>query len=468
MGFGAAQWKVIIGGGGSKIADGSELLLLGSVTRVVAGEWHLDMWQRGIVVSVVFFGVLVGNLASGVIGDKLGRRLPILLSYVGICVFSLLSVVSNGFYSIACIRFFVGISFGVSGPAFNTLCGEMTPSSHRLQANAWGQLLFSFGELYSAFLIWMQDPYMIDLSWRWLICLGAIPSLVFLMLSMFMLTESPSFLMVSGRHQEAQDVLLEMRSANNALHVDVTLPDQALTVGPVRRPSVTIREKLGIVFGRHLAYSTLVVCVSVFTLNFLFYGGLYAFPQVLPDLKLHVSPAVNLMIGAMVEFPGFFVGVLVGNRLSRKMCMLMYLLAVLTSTLTFGYAGMGILGSGLEKGLEMLVQFGLVGYKVFTAVGYLLVYVYAAEIYPTVARTTGGALCIAFGRLGGMVAPTIYENLFYATESHAAFFNFTAGLCAVNAMLVLFLPYETSNRVLQDHLPESVPILGDGKALHTC
>merc|ERR1719198_1256782 len=197
---------------------------------------------------------------------------------------------------------------------------------------------------------------MIDLSWRWLICLGAIPSLVFLMLSMFMLTESPSFLMVSGRHQEAQDVLLEMRSANNALHVDVTLPDQALTVGPVRRPSVTIREKLGIVFGRHLAYSTLVVCVSVFTLNFLFYGGLYAFPQVLPDLKLHVSPAVNLMVGAIVELPGYFVGVMVGNYLSRKTCMLMYLLIVLTSTLTFSLAGMSIMNTNLQSWLEMMVQ----------------------------------------------------------------------------------------------------------------
>lgn len=458
MGFGYAQWKVLLGGGGSKLADGSELLLLGSVTRAVAGEWNLDMWQRGIVVSVVFLGVLVGNLMSGVIGDKMGRRLPIIVSYIGICLFSLLSVLASGFLSITCIRFCVGVSFGISGPAFNTLCGEMTPSDNRLKMNALGQLFFAGGEFYSAWLVWMQDPYMMDLNWRYLICLGTVPSFVFLIVAILVLNESPSFLMVNGRRDEAQRVLQDLRNSNGALDVDIDLADPALSTSSEQRPSVSIRDKLGIVLGRHLLYTTMVVCVSVFTLNFVFYGGLYAFPRVLPDLKLHVSPAINLMIGASVEMIGFVGGSIVCNYLSRKTSMLMYLLVVLTSTLTFSFAGLRIMNTSLERHLEFMVQCGLLGNKIFTAVGFLVVYVYAAEIYPTVARTTGGALCIAFGRLGSIVAPTAFENLAFLTENHAAYFNLTAGLCAVNAMLVLFLPYETQGLVLQDHFDEQQPI----------
>merc|ERR1719504_167036 len=93
------------------------------------------------------------------------------------------------------------------------------------------------------------------------------------------------------------------------MDVEVDLADTSLSMRSGRRPSFSIPEKLGIVLGRHLLYSTIVVCVSVFTLNFLFYGGLYAFPQIIPQMKLSVSPCVNLMLGAMVELPGCAIAV---------------------------------------------------------------------------------------------------------------------------------------------------------------
>jgi len=460
IGVGFGQAKVLVAGGGVWLADGSELLLLSSVTHAVAHEWHLDVWQRGFVISIVFFGVLIGNLTSGVLGDIMGRRFPMILSYIGICFFSVLSVMATGFYSISGIRFFVGISFGVAQPSFNALLGEITPSKNRLQMNAYAQLLFSFGELYSACLIWWQDPYMEELNWRWLICMGAIPSFIFLVLAVFMLEESPSFLLVNGRRDEAQGVLERLRASNGAMDVDVHLPVAPDDTEPPRRPSITMKEKLKIVFGRHLLYTTMVVCVSVFTLNFLFYGGLYAFPQVLPGMKLSMSPAVNLMLGAMVEVPGFALAIVLGNYLPRKSIMLLYLFGVIISTMTFSFAGSRIINPLLQDHWthEMLLQAGLVGHKVFTSVGFLVVYVYAVEIYPTVVRATGGALCIAAGRLGSMVAPTIYENLAVATGGHAVFFITTAGLCAVNAIFVLFLPYETKGLVLQDFLEEQEPI----------
>lgn len=465
MGFGLAQWKVLLAVGGSKLADGAELLLLGSVTKAVSGEWNLDMWQRGIVVSVVFFGVLVGNLMSGFLGDQMGRRLPVLLSYIGIGVFSLMSMVATGFASISFTRFLVGISFGVSGPACNTLCAETAPSKFRLKMNAFMMVFFTGGELYSAFLVWIQDPYMVHLNWRWLVCMGSIPAFVFLGFALCVLHESPSFLMVQGRFEEAQSVLEDFRSSNGAsdVHIDVAKNAEEVCESACetpRTPRTSFREKLAIVFGRHLLYTTLVVCASVFTLNFLFYGGLYALPQVLPEMKLHVSPSVNLMIGAIVELPGYLMAVTFGEYFSRKNAMLLYLLAAIMSTLTFSMAGMELLNDSTPKSFEILVQMGLVGNKMFTSIGFLVVYCYSTEVYPTVVRTTGGALCLAFGRMGAIVAPTVFEHLLFMTGSYAAFFNLTAGLCAINAMMVLFLPFETQGCVLQDHLEEQQPFAG--------
>jgi putative MFS transporter len=458
MGFGLAQWKVLLAVGGSKLADGAELLLLGSVTKAVSGEWDLDMWQRGIVVSVVFFGVLIGNLMSGFLGDQMGRRLPVILSYIGIGAFSLVSMAATGFATISFTRFLVGVSFGISGPACNTLCAETAPSRFRLKMNAYCMIFFSGGELYSAILVWTQDPYMVQLNWRWLVCMGAIPSFIFLGFALLVLHESPSFLMVQGKFEEAEKVLEDFKRSNGARDVHIDLAKNVEQVCESPRSFDSFLQKLGIVFGRHLLYTTLVVCASVFTLNFLFYGGLYALPQVLPQMKLHVSPSINLMIGAVAELPGYMLAVTFGDFFSRKNAMLLYLLAAIMSTLTFSMASMQMLNATPIHNYEVLVQMGLVGNKVFTAVGFLVVYCYSTEVYPTVVRTTGGAFCLAFGRMGAIIAPTVFEHLLFTTGSYAAFFNLTAGLCAINAMMVLFLPFETQGCVLQDHLEEQQPL----------
>merc|ERR1719199_1726418 len=91
LGFGAAQARAAFLGGGVWLADGAELLLISSVTAAVADEWGFSALQRGAVVSIVFVGILAGNLFSGPVGDNFGRRQVILWSYTGIFVFSIVS-----------------------------------------------------------------------------------------------------------------------------------------------------------------------------------------------------------------------------------------------------------------------------------------------------------------------------------------------------------------------------------------
>lgn len=435
------------------MADGAEVLLITSITQAVDDEWNLRRWERGMIVSVVFLGVLFGNLMSGVAGDMLGRKWPLIGSYFGLLTFSLLSIMSTGPMTLCCTRFFVGISFGLGQPAFNSFINEITPSKGRMTINSWAQVLFAAGELYSCALIWFQDPYMIDLKWRWLIALGAIPSAVFLVLSLFMLPESPSFLAVNGRHEEAREVLKNLRDSNGALDVDIDLDDGS-QMSFRRQNSPTIQDKVGIVMGRYMLYTTFVMCTTTFTINFLFYGGLYSFPQILPAMKLSVSPSLNLMIGSVIEFPGYLMGVLVGAVVSRKTMLTFIMLMSAVFALVFNFAS--LLPGHIQ--VEVFTQMAFVGYKMFIAVGFVIAYTYTSEVYPTVARTTGGALCLAAGRIGAMVAPSLYESLIVLTGGYSGFFCATAALCTSNAVLVLFLPFETKDAVLQDYQMEQQPI----------
>merc|ERR1711974_163656 len=68
------------------------------------------------------------------------------------------------------------------------------------------------------------------------------------------------------------------------------------------------------------------------------------------------------------------------------------------------------------------------GIKSAGMVGFVSMYQYSTEIYPTVARTTGTAACVAGGRLGGMLAPLFYEMLEGAYGFEAFFY--LIGTCA--------------------------------------
>mmetsp|Transcript_94427 Transcript_94427/g.304933 ORF Transcript_94427/g.304933 Transcript_94427/m.304933 type:complete len:473 (-) Transcript_94427:26-1444(-) len=450
LGFGWAQVQSLVLGGGTYAADGSELLLIGTVTNALSKEWKLHAFQRGIIVSVVFVGTLVGNFLSGMIGDVHGRRLPIILSYLGVFVFSVCSVFAWDVWSLATSRIFVGIGFGVGVPAWNALGGEICPSGSRLVVNGLSQILFALGEVYSASLVYMQDPHMRHLEWRVLLLLGALPALVLLLFTCRYLLESPRHFAAKGQLAEAKEVLQEMRRMNGK--DDVSVEFQSLY--EVKTYSSRWEEglqKLRIVFGRHLLYSTLTTCFSTFVLNLVFYGGLYAFPQVLPELELAVTPAFNLLLGALFEIPGFVAGIILGSYMPRKSLMIAYLIVVCASTVIFTLAASRIDQAGSRYIMEMACQMGFIGTKVFTSVGFLVVYLYSMEIYPTVARTTGTGLCIASGRTGAVIAPLLFEQMADVFGNQFAYFHFVASCCLVNAVLIFFLPYETAGQKLVDH-----------------
>lgn len=445
IGFGAAQLQACVIGGGVWLADGAELLLIGSVTRAVAEEWRLAAWQRGAVVSVVFVGIFLGNAASGPLGDSWGRRLPIVASYAAVFVFSILSAAAWDFWGLCTIRLFVGLSFGVGQPAWNALSSEITPTYWRIVMQGGSQMLFAVGEMYSAALIYADDPEMQHLNWRMLLVYGAFPSLVLGVLAWALLGQSPSYLALHGQHEEAKQELAALRRANggSAMSVDFR-PPPVVESGSAKD---AVARQLGIVWGRRMRYTTGTAVYSCFALNVVFYGCLYAFPQVVSDIEMGSSPAMSLLVGALWEIPGFVCGTLCGMWMKRKPAIMLYAVSIVLSLVAFAYGGTH---KDSHWSSFYLTHGGYFGIKFFASFGFIAIYQYTAEVYPTVARTTGAAMCLAGGRAGGFLAPLAFEELLVITGNFGTFFYGIAGLVAVNLVLVVFLPFETAGVHLVD------------------
>merc|ERR1740129_952834 len=155
----------------------------------------------------------------------------------------------------------------------------------------------------------------------------------------------------------------------------------------------------------HLWFTTSVLCFMICTVNFFYYGGaMYAFSQVLPDMELQLSPAMNLLIGAILELPGIFAAVVVGIYLSRKWTVLVALAGVLISTAVFAWAASHFAKVGGSR-LELALQVSSFGFKGFSSMLFSIAYLYSIEVYPTTARVTGTGLCITTGRVGAIGGP---------------------------------------------------------------
>jgi len=450
IGFGQEQVKALLLGGGVWAADGAELLLIGSVTRVVSDDWGLNAAQRGFIVSVVFLGVLVGNAMSGWLGDSFGRRLPVVLSYWSIFIFSIGSALAWDIWSMVIFRMAVGVAFGIGQPAWNTYAAEFAPAAQREIMNGYSQLLFVGGEMFAVFLLYMEDPELRNMDWRRLLALGAIPSFIFGATSYFGLRESPPFLASKGQHDEAKEVLRAMAVGNSKDNVNVEYNLGSSTSAQSSQQVNNYASALRVIFGRNLGFTTFTVCLLCFTLNFNYYGGIYAFPQVLPELDLHLSPAGNLALGAIFEVPGFIAGTYLCGSCTRKMVMNVYLSGTLASIILFLH-GVGYFAGGHS---EWAIMVGFLGMKMLVSTGFIVIYLYASEIYPISCRATGTAVCIAFGRIGAMACPMFYEILVATYETYTHFFGFIALLSIVNMVFVFMLTIETKGHKLEEeHQP---------------
>lgn len=237
LGFGLYQLLPLFLTGGIFLAEGAEMLVMGSITSLLHRHWGLDPVVRGGMVSIVFIGFSAGNFVSGQIGDRFGRRASILLSYFMIAFFGFATACSGGPRRPAlmlCLRFFVGAGCGIGFPAAYSLMPEVAPSHWRSSLSTLMIGFMPLGELIGALVVLFVDPELDNsargcsssyypsmalqepeiCAWRTLCEMSAIPAFFFLILACRFLDESPQFLASSGRYDECEQVLRRMAALN--------------------------------------------------------------------------------------------------------------------------------------------------------------------------------------------------------------------------------------------------------------
>jgi sugar porter (SP) family MFS transporter len=188
--------------------------LFGYDTGVIAGallfirqEFALTPFAQGLVVSSLLFGALLGAAAAGALAHRLGQRRLLIGAGIVFTVGAVAAAVAPGPGALIGARFVLGLAVGVASVHVPLYLSEISPTHVRGGLSALNQIMIGLGIL-TAYLV----SYALSGvgAWRMMVGLAVIPS-VLLIIGMYYQPESPRWLMLHGRRNEALAVMRRTR-----------------------------------------------------------------------------------------------------------------------------------------------------------------------------------------------------------------------------------------------------------------
>src|SRR5438309_8668239 len=199
--------KAIIVTGAAWTFVAMEILLVGFVAPVFAGLWHLNGRFQGLVNSAALAGSLVGSLVLGRLADRIGRRAIFQYAILWYAVFTAVTALAWGPWSVMTFRFLAGLGLGGMLVVDPSLLTEYLPPQRRGRLLVTLDLFWPFGLLLATglsyvFLVQVGGAW----SWRWLFLAASFPAFM-AFVARLSLPESPFYLARKGRTKEAAAVL---------------------------------------------------------------------------------------------------------------------------------------------------------------------------------------------------------------------------------------------------------------------
>lgn len=488
------------------------LLLLSVIAKGLSEKWNLNPLQAGAMAGFIFAGILIGTAAGGFACDRYGRRKPILVTYIGISLALTTMITAPGLGMVLVSQFLLGFFLGVGVPASNAIVAESCPPTHRSNIYCMTMVLFALGQLYSASIVWMTSPSMHheEMHWRGMLAIATILPLVLFILAYILLLESPHWLIMNGMVSETrmvvetmvrykqldedsndfdmakvQDIVERMNSPKKGHRTEPTTTTfgtmgsplmvpaadpnstEASVINMTRLDSSSTRWqrlvaqsrqaeeedvwRLQSLFSPEFRLTTLIMLYITWVTNFVYIGMIYGLPDTLKKAKLEDdegwSPAAGMFFSAFFEIPGVFVAIVMSTTLGRRKNMMIAFFGCATALF---FTADALVAGKISHTPGVASVFSV---KVCLVSGYIIVYLYLLECYPTQFRATGLAFCMVFGRVGGAGALVVYDFLDHF-EFHRAWFFVALAIAMSGASIATwFLPYETKDAELSSSAP---------------
>src|SRR3954451_16640704 len=461
------HWLVIVALGFVWILDGLEVTIVGAIGPTLQDKATLafSSLQVGLIGAFYVAGGVTGALGFGYLTDRWGRKRLFMVTLAVYLVATVATAFAWNAWSFFIFRFIAGAGIGGEYSAINSAIDELIPARVRgwvdLAINGSWWLGTAAGALLSLVFL---DPniFRIDLGWRLSFALGAILG-IGVLITRRMLPESPRWLMLKGRIDEADEIVTDIERRVSTERGE-KLDDVTETIEIEPRDSTSFRETASVLSAKYRGRTVLgltMMSAQAFAYNAVFftYGlVLTTFMDVKPSqVGLYIVPfAIGNFLGPVLLGPLF-------DRVGRRVML----------TLTHGIAATVLTVTAILfqqktlSAISLTILWCVVFF--FASAAASAAYLTVSEVFPLEIRAMAIAFFYAVGTgLGGILGPALFGKLI-ASKSFtqvAIGFWIAAAWLLIAAVVVWFLAVDAEQKPLEeiaDPLSSTEDVDGDDR-----
>jgi sugar porter (SP) family MFS transporter len=415
---------------------GYQIGVISGALLFIRRDFGLGDFEQGAVVGVLPLGALVGGLLAGHLADGLGRRRTLIVDAVVLSAGIALSVAAPGLGMLVAGRAIVGLGVGAAASTVPLYLSELAPPETRGRVVTVHQLMITLGILTS---------YCVDLvfagaeSWRAMFAIGMLPAAA-LAVGMLRSPESPAWLYVQGRPEEAKQVARAVVGDGGA---DRLLEDLR-QFGGTRNGRSPSRKRLGSSARPALVIGvTLAAALQLCGINAVISYG----PSIIEHTGLSASASIlySVAIG-IVNVAATAVSIRFVDRAGRRPLLLGSLAAMCVSLALLGLCLVVSLGAA-ESWLALVC---IMAFIAAFALGMGPVFwVLIAELFPLDARAVGVGVASAANWFFNFVVGLCFLPVASAIGMGQAFWGFAAVCALAFAFASRYVP-ETKGRTFSE------------------
>ncbi len=433
---------------------GYDTAVISGTVSEVSTQFSLTSLQSGWYVGCALVGSIIGVLFAGTLSDRFGRKSTMILSAILFTLSAMGCAISFSLDQLVLYRIIGGVGIGIVSIVCPLYISEVSPASHRGRMVSLYQLAVTMGFLgaYLAnyYLLRLSTDYVFSDAlpakilgaevWRGMLGAEMLPALLFFAV-IFFIPESPRWLIVKQREQDAQQILSKIYTDLETVSFHLRETRQML--------DSETRSDLSMLFRPGIFKAVLIGCAIAILGQFMGVNAvLYYGPSIFESSGISSGDSLfyQSLIG-LVNMGTTLLALLIIDKVGRKKLVYVGVAGMIVSLLLIGFYFFWSEVWGFSN-LFLLICF--LAYIFFCAGSIsAVIFVFLSEMYPT--RIRGVAMSFAGLSLWigtfliGQLTPWLLENITPA----GTFFLF--GLMCIPYMLIVWkLMPETAGKSLED------------------
>lgn len=411
---------------------------------------------QGFNVASMLLGCAVGAFAAGTLADWLGRKGLLIIAAIFFILSAWGSGVAQSSAEFILFRIIGGLAVGAASVMAPAYIAEIAPPRMRGRLATIQQIAIIFG-LFCAFIsnfllakaaggstevFWLGYQ-----TWRWMFWIELLPAAIFL-LSLFLIPESPRFLVIKGQRQKALDTLTKLYGvdqANNTLN-DI---EQSIAVEN-HQPKLTDLVSAGKVKTIVWVGIGLAMFQQLVGINVVFYYGAVLWQAV--GFSESDSLMINVIVGA-VSIVACIITISLIDKLGRRPFLIIGSIGMSVTLLilvwVFANADVAENGNVLlgENGTLALIAAN--AYVFFFNLSWgPVMWVLLGEMFPNQIRGSGLAVA-GFAQWIANFAITMTFPIMLTTIGLASAYGFYAVCALLSVIFVIKMVQETKGKTLE-------------------